>query len=39
MRICREVRWILWALWLACLVFSIWFFTEVIMLFVQAESW
>ncbi|MEV6995960.1 hypothetical protein AB0N87_43765 [Streptomyces sp. NPDC093228] len=43
MRIRREVRWVLWGLWLACLVFSIWFFiwffAEVITLFRQAESW
>jgi len=39
MRIRREVRWVLWGLWLGCLVFSIWFFAEVITLFLQAESW
>lgn len=39
MRIRREARWFVWGLWLACLVFSIWFFAEVIMLFLQAESW
>jgi hypothetical protein len=39
MRIRREVRWILWGLWLACLVFSIWFFAKVITLYLQAESW
>lgn len=38
-RVRREVRWVLWGLWLACLVFSIWFFAEVITLFLQAESW
>jgi hypothetical protein len=39
MRIRREARWLLWGLWLACLVFSIWFVAEVIALFLQAESW
>ncbi|MFF6993250.1 SDR family oxidoreductase [Streptomyces sp. NPDC010273] len=39
MRIRREVRWVLWGLWLACLMFSVWFFTEAITLFLQAESW
>jgi hypothetical protein len=35
----REVRWVLWGLWLACLVFSVWFLAEVITLFLRAESW
>lgn len=39
MRIRREIRWVLWGLWLGCLVFAIWFFTEAISLFLQAESW
>lgn len=39
MRIRREARWVLWGLWFACLVFSIWFFVEVIRLYLQAESW
>ncbi|GAA3059956.1 hypothetical protein GCM10010448_49130 [Streptomyces glomeratus] len=43
MRIRREVRWVLWGLWLACLVFSagfiVWFCAEVIKLFLEAESW
>jgi hypothetical protein len=39
MRVRREIRWVLWGLWLGCLVFTIWFFTEVITLFLQAESW
>ncbi len=39
MRIRREVRWVLWGLWGACLVFCVWFFAEAIMLFRQAESW
>lgn len=30
---------LLWGLWLACLVFSVWFVAEVITLFLQAESW
>ncbi len=29
----------MWGLWLACLVFIIWFLAEVITLFLQAESW
>ena len=39
MRMRREVRWALWGLWLGCLVFSIWFFVEVVEVFLQAESW
>ncbi|AYN41368.1 hypothetical protein D9753_23590 [Streptomyces dangxiongensis] len=39
MRIRREVRWVSWGLWLACLVFCIWFFAEAITLFLQAGSW
>lgn len=39
MHIRREVRWVLWGLWLACLAFIIWFAMEVITLFLQAESW
>lgn len=39
MRIRREIRWVLWGLWLACLVFAIWFCAEVMVLFLQAESW
>lgn len=39
MHIRREARWVLWGLWLACLAFSVWFFAEVITLFLQAESW
>ncbi len=39
MRIRREVRWVLWGLWVACLVLSLWFFVEVIRLFQEAESW
>ncbi len=39
MRIRREVRWALWGLWLGCLGFSIWFITEVIALFLEAETW
>ncbi|MEV5009730.1 hypothetical protein AB0K74_34010 [Streptomyces sp. NPDC056159] len=38
MRIRREVRCVLWGLWLACLVFSIWFFAEVITLFLQVST-
>lgn len=39
MRIRREVRWVLWGLWLACLVFCVWFVAEAITLFSEAESW
>lgn len=39
MRIRRQARRLFWGLWIACLVFSLWFFTEVIRLFLQAESW
>ncbi|WP_329253398.1 hypothetical protein OG223_26320 [Streptomyces sp. NBC_01478] len=35
----RWTRWVLWGLWLACLAFIIWFVTEAITLFLQAESW
>lgn len=34
---------VLWGLWIACLVFSlcfiVWFFTEVVRLYLEAESW
>jgi hypothetical protein len=30
---------VLWGLWLACLVFVLWFFTEVVRLYLRAESW
>ncbi|KUJ42610.1 hypothetical protein ADL25_14725 [Streptomyces sp. NRRL F-5122] len=39
MRMRREIRRWLWGLWFACLAFSIWFLVEVVMLFLQAESW
>jgi hypothetical protein len=39
MRLRREVRWVLRGLWLVCLVFSVWFFAELIRLFLRAESW
>lgn len=39
MRMRRDVRRWLWGLWFACLVFSIWFLVEVVMLFLEAESW
>lgn len=29
MRMRRELRWLLWGLWGACLVFSVWFVVEV----------
>ncbi|MEV5873591.1 hypothetical protein AB0L75_05015 [Streptomyces sp. NPDC052101] len=29
MRMRREVRWLLWGLWGACLVFSVWFIVVV----------
>jgi len=30
MRMRREVRWLLWGLWLGCLVFAVWFIVAVI---------
>lgn len=39
MRLRREARWVLWGLWLACLLFTLWFATEAITLFLEAESW
>lgn len=39
MRMKEKVRWVLWGLWLACLLFCLWFFAEVLTLFRQAESW
>jgi hypothetical protein len=33
MRMRREVRWLLWGLWLGCLVFSVWFFVTLYVLF------
>lgn len=35
----RVRRVVLWGLWFACLVFSLWFFGEMIALFLEAESW
>ncbi|WP_268252679.1 hypothetical protein [Streptomyces alanosinicus] len=32
MRMRKEVRWLLWTLWLACLVFAVWFVVAVIVL-------
>lgn len=38
MRVPRPVRWVLWALWVGCLVFSLWFFREVYVALRAAES-
>lgn len=35
----RIRRVVLWGLWLACLLFSVWFVAKVIALFLEAESW
>ncbi|MFH0520570.1 hypothetical protein ACHBTE_25760 [Streptomyces sp. M41] len=32
MRMRRELRWLLWGLWLACLVVALWFMAVVITL-------
>ncbi|MFD8422003.1 hypothetical protein [Streptomyces sp. NPDC059466] len=43
MRVRREACWVLWGLWVGCLVFSvcfiIWFLVEAISLYLEAESW
>jgi hypothetical protein len=33
MRMRRELRWVLWALWVACLVFSVWFIVGMVPFF------
>ncbi|MFI9250361.1 hypothetical protein [Streptomyces sp. NPDC053069] len=35
MRMRRELRWLLWTLWLACLVVAVWFAVAVIMLLTE----
>ncbi len=32
-RVRREVRWLLWALWLCCLVFDLWAFRVLYLLY------
>jgi len=32
-RVRREVRWLLWALWLGCLVFDLWAFRVLYLLY------
>ncbi|MCX4882353.1 MULTISPECIES: hypothetical protein [unclassified Streptomyces] len=35
MRMRKELRWLLWGLWLVCLVVAVWFVVAVIMLWVD----